>query len=211
MNRLWATSAAVVVMFLAPAVSKAATLSFSGVYQFDADVTLIPLILNSDSMITVQSYGYGGSTALVVNPGGFAGSLSLYDSTGAQVASDFVGGTAVGAGCSHAGNQDPVTGFCEDPSLAFSGIAGNYILVLSVQPNNGPAFLVDGFSLAAGTNFGAIPFVDPGDFTGQTIRTGNWYLQVDLDGSSPSEVPEPASLLLSAAGLTTLILLRRKK
>lgn len=209
MKRLWVIIAVLAAMFLAPASSRAATLSFSGTYTFDSDVTLIPLILNSNSLITVQSYGYGGSTALSVNPGGFAGSLSIYDSTGTQVANDFLGGTAVGAGCSHAGSQDPVTTFCEDPSLSFSGIAGNYILAFSVQPNDGPLFLADGFGLPAGTNFGAVPFVDPGDLTGQTIRNGNWFLQVNLDGGTP--VPEPASLLLSAAGLTTLILIRRKK
>lgn len=101
-----------------------------------------------------------------------------------------------------------MTGFCEDPSLSFSGTAGNCILALSVQPNDGPLFLVDGYDLPAGTNFGSVAFVDPGDPTGQTIRNGIWYLQVDVDGGTG--VPEPASLLLSAVGLTALIVIRRK-
>lgn len=209
MNRIWATGAAMVAFLLAPAIGYGATLTFSGTFVYDADLALIPLVLNSNSVITVQSYGYGGSNSLSVAPGGFAGSLALYDSTGIQVANDFLGGTAVGVGCSHAGNQDPVTGFCEDPSVAFSGIAGNYILALSVQPNDGPLFLADGYNLLAGTNFGSVAFVDPGDPTGQTVRNGNWYLQVDLDGGTA--VPEPASLLLSAVGLTALIAIRRKK
>ncbi len=209
MNRIWATGAAVVAMMLAPAIGHGATLSFSGTFAYDADLAFIPLVLNSNSLITVQSYGYGGSNALSVAPGGFAGSLALYDSTGFQVDHDYFGGTAVGAGCSHAGSKDPVTGFCEDPSLAFSGNAGNYILALSVQGNDGPLFLADGYNLLAGTNLGSVAFLDPGDFTGQTIRNGNWFLQVNLDGGTA--VPEPASLLLSAVGLTALIAIRRRK
>jgi hypothetical protein len=188
-----------------------ATLNFSGGFASDADVALINLTLASNSVITVQSFGYGGSNVLSVLAGGFAGSLSLYDSGGNQVASDFVGGTVVGAGCSHAGNRDPVTGFCEDPSLSFSGVAGSYLLALSVQGNNGPGLFSDGFPLAPGTNFPGGPFVDPGDPTGATIRNGNWYLQVNLDGTADMGVPEPTSIALCAMGISTLIFMSRRK
>ena len=208
MKKIWVLAAMAAVLFFAQAESRAASISFSGTFTYDSDVALIPLVLNSNSVITIQSYGYGGASGLSVNPGGFAASLSLYDSTGTQVDHDYIGGTAVGLGCSHAGNQDPVTGFCEDPSISFAGISGNYTLALSVQPNDGPLFLADGFGLPAGTNFGAVPFVDPGDFSGQTIRNGNWFVQVDLDGGTA--VPEPGSLLMSVAGLATLIAIRRK-
>jgi len=194
---------------ISPNVLLGATLNFSGSFTSDADVAFINLTLNSNSVITVQSFGYGGSNSPTVAPGGFAGSLSLYDSLGNQQANDFVGGTAVGLGCSHAGNQDPVTGFCEDPSLSFSGVIGTYMLTLSVQGNDGPVFLPDGFLLAPGTNLPGGPFLDPGD--GSTIRNGNWWVQVQLDGSADMGVPEPASVLLSAVGLSTLILLRRRK
>lgn len=118
---------------------------------------------------------------LSVAPGGFVGSLALYDSTG----------------------------FCDDPSLSIFGVAGKYALALSVQPNDRPMFLVDNYNLLAGANYGSVVFVAPGDITGQTLRSGNWNLQEDLDGGTA--VPEPTSLLLSAVGLSALIAILRKK
>lgn len=62
MNRIWAAGAAIVAMMLAPGIGQGATLSFSGTFVFDADLAFVPLVLNSNSVITVQSYGYGGRT-----------------------------------------------------------------------------------------------------------------------------------------------------
>ena len=70
---------------ISPNVLLGATLNFSGSFTSDADVAFINLTLNSNSVITVQSFGYGGSNSPTVAPGGFAGSLSLYDSSSVRL------------------------------------------------------------------------------------------------------------------------------
>jgi hypothetical protein len=191
-------------------VCSAASFLITGTAVFDSDVRIINLVLNNNGVIDIRSVGYGGWTALAVPSGGFATSLSLYDVSGNQVASDFVGGTAVGPGCSNGAQQDAGTGFCEDAVISFNGLAGSYTLALSTQVNNGPALFSDGFPLPPNTNLSPGPFADPGDPTGLTIRNGNWGLLIDLDGSA--DVPEPGTLAI--VGLGTAILLasiRRQK
>lgn len=186
------------------AVSQAAVFNASGSFAFDSDLQFFNLTLANPGIIDIRTLSYGGWTTPVVSAGGFAGSLSLYDSTGAQVASDFVGGTAVGLGCSNGALQDPVTHFCEDTVISYSGAAGNYTLVLSVQGNNGPSLLTDPFLLAPNTNFPGGPFLDPGDILGLTVRNGNWAVQFSLDGDAAPEVPEPSSIALTVLGVAAI-------
>lgn len=204
------TTGALAILLLAPA-APAAVLSFSGAFSTDADVAFIQLQLNSNSTIDVRTFSYGGWLSPAVPSGGFAPALGLYDSTGTLVANDFVGGTAVGPNCSNGALQDPLTGFCEDATLSFSGLSGTYTLLLAVQPNNPPSSLTDPFFLSPGTNFPGGPFLDPGDITGSTIRNSNWYLQISLDGTADLIVPEPLTITLSAAGLLAVVLRRRQQ
>jgi hypothetical protein len=187
------------------AVSPAAVFNSTGSFSFDSDVQLFNLTLNNPGIIDIRTLSYGGWSTPVIPSGGFAASLSLYDSTGSQVAYDFVGGTAVGPNCSNAAMQDPITGFCEDTVISFNGVAGNYTLALSVQGNNGPAFLPDGFLLPPNTNFPGGPFLDPGDPLGLTVRTGNWAIQFSLDGTAAAEVPEPSAFALLLIGVVAVI------
>ncbi|MBY0502934.1 MAG: DVUA0089 family protein [Bryobacteraceae bacterium] len=192
----------------------AAPVSFSGTFTNDGNVAFFNLTLISNGVINVNTWSYGGRTAPAVPAGGFAPSLGLYDEvTGNLVAIDPTGGTVVGGGCSPSGQRDPVTGFCQDAHLSFSTTAGNYVLALAVQPNNPPGSLTDAYLLAPGANFSPGPFADPGDFTGATLRTGAWFLEIDLNGtaSQATGIPEPSTASLLAAGVALAVLAKRKR
>jgi hypothetical protein len=181
---------------------QAATIYFSGAFTADWDVQFVDLTLNSDGVIDARTLSYGGWSSPFVSAGGFAPALALYDrNTGALQQSDTTGGTAIGGGCSNGATQDQSTGFCQDATISFNAVAGNYVLALTVQPNSPPAFLSDPFSLLPGDNFPGGPFADPGDPTGLTRRNGNWVLQVSLNGTADTAVPEPSTLLTGAFGL----------
>lgn len=192
----------------------AAPVNFSGTFTSDGDLALFNLTLATNGLINVNTFSYGGSALPLVASGGFAPSLGLYDLlTGSLVQNDFTGGVAAGPDCSPSGTKDPVTGFCEDAHLSFSATAGNYLLVLAVQPNNPPGQLGDLFLLAPGTNFSPGPFADPGDPTGATLRNGDWFVQIDLNGTAAlaSAVPEPATGGLLAAGMALVALWKRTR
>ncbi len=186
--------------------ASAAVINFSGTFASDGDVQFFNLSLAADGVIDVRTLNYGGWNSPFVAAGGFAPALALYDqATGTLQQSDTVGGTAVGAGCSNGANQDPSTGFCEDATISFNTVAGNYILVLAVQPNNPPAFLGDPFTINPGDNFPGGPFADPGDPTGLTRRSSNWALQVSLAGTAVTDVPEPSTLCTAGFALLAVV------
>ncbi|MBL8240755.1 MAG: DVUA0089 family protein [Bryobacterales bacterium] len=190
----------------------AAVFNFSGAFTSDGDVQFFNLSLAADGVIDVRTLSYGGWSSPFVSSGGFAPVLALYDqATGSLQQSDTVGGTAIGAGCSNGAVQDASTGFCEDATLGFNTTAGNYLLALAVQPNTPPAFLPDPFLLSPGQNFPGGPFADPGDPTGLTLRSGNWALQISLNGSADNGVPEPSTLYTGVLGLLAAIALRRAR
>jgi len=197
-SSMWSL-ALVAVVCCVPRVCPAGTV-FTGAFTSDGDVATF--ILNSSGgAFSALSRGYGGWTPSVIDPGGFATSLALYDNTGAQFAHDYVGGTAVGLSCSNGAQQDPTTGFCEDATLSFFLPAGSYTLTLSVQGNDGPDPLSNGFPLNPGDNFPGGPFQDPGA-PGSVIRNGKWALDVSLSGSvsQVGGVPEPSTAVLTLTG-----------
>src|SRR5258708_2430366 len=94
------------------AYGSAATTLLGGTLTFDSDLVTIMFTMTSAGTFSAQSMGYGGWTSYNVAPGGFATSLSLYELNDAfqfQQTHDYLGGTAVGAGCSNGGQQDSVT------------------------------------------------------------------------------------------------------
>jgi hypothetical protein len=189
----------------------AATFFFAGALGADGDLARFQLSLATDGPIAVRTLSYGGWSAPLLPPGGFAPGLALYDlPAGTLQIADFLGGTAIGNACSNGAQQDPVTGFCQDATLSFQALAGSYQLILFAQGNNAPGQLTDPFPLAPGTSFAPGPFADPGDPTGATLRLGNWAIEVTLDGTVTSDIPEPASAGLAAAGLGMVLWLRRR-
>ena len=184
----------------------AAVLNFSGSFTSDGDVQFFNLTLAADGIIDVRTLSYGGWSSPFVSPGGFAPALALYDqATGTLQQSDTTGGTALGAGCSNGAEQDPATGFCQDATLSFNTVAGSYLLALSVQPNNPPAFLSDPVLLSPGD-----PFADPGDPSGLTLRTGSWAVQISLNGTADTGVPEPSTLYTGVLGLLAVTFALRR-
>lgn len=191
--------------------SPAAVINFSGSFTSDADAQLFNLTLAADGIIDVRTLSYGGWSSPFVSSGGFAPGLAIYDqATGTLQQADTTGGTAVGVGCSNGAEQDPSTAFCQDATLNFNTIAGNYRLALFVQPNTPPAFLSDPFLLSPGDNFPGGPFADPGDPTGLTLRTGNWAVQISLNGSADNGIPEPSTLYTGVLGLLAVTLALRR-
>jgi hypothetical protein len=174
-------------------------------------VATFALNIAADSTVSAISLGYGGSVSPAIAGGGFATSLSLYDALGNRLASDFLGGTAVGPTCSNGAQQDSTTGFCEDAIINFFATAGAYTLTLSEQGNDGPDPLSYGFLLSPGDNFAGGPFLDPGS-PGVVHRTGNWALDLTVNGSiTPiTGTPEPATSVGTMLGLSAgLIAMRR--
>jgi MYXO-CTERM domain-containing protein len=208
LKRLISSVALIVVFFCVPCICPAGTV-FTGSFSSDGDVATFILNATSGGAFSALSRGYGGWTPSLIVPGGFATSLALYDNSGNQFAHDYLGGTAVGASCSNGAQQDPVTGFCEDATLSFFLPAGLYTLTLSVQGNDGPDPLSNGFPLAPGDNFPGGPFQDPGA-PGSVIRTGNWALDVTLTGDV-TQTPEPSTAIFALTGAAAALWVRRRR
>lgn len=176
---------------------------FQGTLQQDDEVALIPFTLSFDSIVTIQSYGYAGGLApdgTLVSAGGFAPNAILFDSTGAEFASDN------GGHCSATG-ADPVTGNCDDPLITENLTAGMYTLALAVwdnAPNGdlGAGFRQDGNPGFTCADFGAGNFCDVTTALG-TSRDGNYAVAISSDALAA--VPEPSTSILFAALALALI------
>jgi hypothetical protein len=192
--------------------SLSATALLFGTFGADGNETVFTVQALTTGTLTVQSVGYGGSG--IILGGGFAPSLSLYDPFGNQIAHDFVGGTAVGLGCSNGANQDASTHLCEDSGFAFPIVTpGFYAIYLTEQGNDGPDPLSNGFALNLGDNFSPGPFIDPG-LPGNVQRTGNWALTIAYTGTdivTQSDVPEPSTLFLGCLVLCVLAYARTRR
>ncbi len=181
-----------------------ATILFIGAFTADGNETAFLIDAPTDTTLTVQSLGYGGSGILL--GGGFATSLALYDSTQSQLDHDFLGGTAIGASCSNGAQQDSSTHLCEDAGFAFPILAGGYVVYLTEQGNDGPDPLSNGFLLGPSDNFSPGPFIDPG-VPGGAQRTANWAIAFDSTAPifiTQVNIPEPSSALLGCFGLIAL-------
>jgi len=183
----------------------------SGTFNADGNETVFQIQALTAGTLTIQSVGYGGSG--IILGGGFAPSLSLYDAFGNQIAHDFVGGTAVGLGCSNGANQDITTNLCEDAGLTFPIVApGFFDVFLTVQGNDGPDPLSNGYLLGLAENFSPGPFIDPG-LPGNIQRTGNWALTINFTGTAvitQTDLPEPSTLFLGCLGLCALAFARTR-
>lgn len=192
-------------------VNLSASTLYLGTFNADGNETAFQIQVLTAGTLTVQSVGYGGSG--IILGGGFAPSLSLYDVDGNQIAHDFVGGTAVGPGCSNGANQDATTHLCEDSGFIFPIVApGFFEVFITVQGNDGPDPLSNGYLLGLGDNFSPGPFIDPG-LPGNVQRTGNWALMVNYTGTdivAQVDVPEPSTLFLGCLGLCVLAYARTR-
>jgi hypothetical protein len=168
-----------------------------GSFTADNQVELFNVTLNTSGLLTVQSYGYAGGTvnAVVIAAGGFAPTVSLFDASGFEVASDS------GGNCPLVGS-DPTTGNCDDPYLQESLGPGTYTLALTEYYNLSDGYLPDGFSQAGSPTFTCDEFGLSGNFCDVTTalgtqRTGNYALSFTgadaATDAADTAVPEPGS------------------
>lgn len=199
------------VCFFAGAAS-AANFSFTGSFTTDDQLQDIVFSLSSPATITTVTFGYAGGTnqaGTLIPQGGFDPYLSIFDAGGSLVAVNDDGT------CGQV-PADSVTGACFDSYISETLSAGTYTLILS-QSGNQPFdnTLADGFTQTGQTNFTAMNGCSNEIFCDINAdnRTGFWAVDIDnVDSASlpGSAVPEPASVLLAAAGLVAILSARSR-
>lgn len=221
-SRILCVTIAATFGFLLPAM--ASTIDFTGTFTSDDQVNYYDLTVGSTSTVTLETFSYGGSTA--TNPatpaGGFLPVISLFAANGA-----FLGSSDTNGVCGAGQFPDPTTGYCGDAFLQENNLAaGTYFAALSEFPNvpNTPnisnGFLFAGMPNATGDvcDVSGGMFLDSLNFNSQggcVQRDGNFAL--DISGASgasqttgtPSAVPEPTTLFLTAPVLAWFTVRRR--
>jgi hypothetical protein len=197
--------------------SASSIFSFTGTFTTDDQLEIFQFTAPT-SAFQAETLSYGGGTngdGQVIPAGGFEPYLSLFDSSGTLVATDYDG---------PGGNTDPNTGYALDSLLAISTLTpgATYTLILT-ENNNEPVG-----SLPPGSSYSDI-FTEAGqgDFTATEFpcggtafcdsyydqRNGNWALDISGVASavdtSAGSTPEPGSILLLSTGLASLALRRR--
>jgi len=211
------------VVFLFGLMALADTASYTGTLTGPTDTFQLAFTLPMATMVSVQTYGFGGGTnaaGMAIAAGGFDPLIALFDGTGEII--DGTSDTLLNyyldpslQGCPPAGMVTIGTGagstICGDISISFSLAAGSYTLVLAdanYQPKAlveiGPTNLSDGFDDFTGGAFQTCNVTSDG--TTCISPTADWA--VDITGLA-APVPEPATLSLLAAGMG--VLWRRKR
>ncbi|MGA7240161.1 MAG: DVUA0089 family protein [Bryobacteraceae bacterium] len=156
----------------------------------------------TSSLVQAITFSYGGGTnghGLAIGASGFEPYLSLFDASGAFLASTFLGTT-----CPPGANTNAGSGQCFDVLLDAGVLApGNYAITISAfenmsfAENSGLGSLADGF-----TGLGNLA---PGEDM-------HYAFDVDLTPAIATAVPEPASgALLAGAGLLWCLATRKSR
>jgi hypothetical protein len=158
---------------------------------------------NQDTVLeesfTLANAGSFKASTISYASGGFQPNLTLFDSSGTAIASQWATPPPGAA-------ADPVTGLKLDSFLSADDLMpGSYVLAVTdwaLSQSETATSLSDGFK----SNFGnGMTFVD----VQGNIRTGTYALSVNVTGPV-SPTPEPASLFLMGPALSAVILLRRR-
>jgi hypothetical protein len=177
--------------------TNATVFSYSGNFTQDDNVRLFNFSLLNNASVNISTSSYAA--------GGFDPTLTLFDSTGVFIDQ----------------NQDVSTSNF-DSFMTDNLLAGSYIVALT-QYDNFPIaddtnnkLLSDGFTQAGNGNFTGPEFSlsgGPGSFINidGLQRTSQWAVAIEVvdAANNPAAVPEPSTLLLSAAGFAALCALRR--
>ncbi len=196
----------------------AATVSLAGSLNPNDpnDVLLIGITLSTNADLTVQSYGYGGTSAApggvnaagdIIPAGGFDPYLSVF--TGLGPGATFL--LSNDDGSCPSGAHAPA---CRDPGITIASLApGSYTLALSV---------FDNFSFAENLGTGDLGdgFIGLGDYynlDSASERTPNYALDVRADGLTvdmvstlDSTLPEPATFFTAGPALLVLLVNRSR-
>jgi MYXO-CTERM domain-containing protein len=184
----------------------ATNFSFLGTFAADDQVQLFDFAISTDSIVTLQSWGYGGGTnaaGTTIPAGGFDSFFTWYAADGTLIGTD-------DQSCGSAGSNN---GVCLDAYAQISLSAGSYVLALTEYWDLPNGSLADGFSQQGAGDFTASGACGAFcDVFGNTDN-GNWAVDI-LSVDSASEqtaTPEPGTLLVGAGGLFVLALARRRR
>ena len=150
------------------------------------------------SMMDAITFSYGGGTSgtgAVVGAGGYSPYLTLFDSAG-----NFLASTYFGTYCPSGANPDPNrNASCYDAQLDGGLLApGDYSIAVSVY-----------FNMSFAENYGP-PLVLADGFTGLGNLDGTLDYAFDVNlNPTMAPVPEPASLVLCAAGIGSMLAKRK--
>jgi hypothetical protein len=203
-------------------VAAAGNFSYTGAFSQDDQLETFLFTAPSASTV-VRTWSYAGgmnAAGQMILPGGFDPILSVFDATGGLVASSLlVASNNDGAGV----DTDPATGNAFDSLLVLNALnpGGIYVLILSQNDNsaNGPTY-GDGFGRTGQGNFTAgafgCPGTDPFCDASPAQRNGQWAVDIlgvetASDITNAGAVPEPGTTLLLVTGLSSLVLLGRRK
>ncbi len=142
---------------LSPMLAQAANITLTGTIAQDDTVQLFDVVVATEGVVDLRSYGYGGGTTSTgenIAPGGFDTILTLFTGAGTLLVDNDDGAGVRG---------DPATGQAFDARITRNLTPGNYILALTQFDNfaNGPT-LSNGFAEAGHPHFTADPTFTPG-------------------------------------------------
>ncbi len=176
---------------------------FSGTFTHDNDIVRLNFTVGQASTVTVFSSSW--------DEGGFDPILAIWDSTGYLKYEQDDGGV-VGSTLS---NGVSYTHGVWDSYYQVSLDPGSYIATIGQYDNfaNG-TYLSDGFTYDNDQDFttayGPQPYFN-GVWTGDDSRTGDWAFHIlNVAAAQQQPVPEPATMVLLAAGLIGLAGARRR-
>lgn len=188
--------------------AQAANLSFTGNFTYDNDVQRFTFTLSEASTVTLRSWSYAGgvnAAGETILRGGFDPILALFSADGSRI------GEQDDAPCSLV-PADEVTRSCYDVNFTRILEAGSYTVTVQQYDNFARDNLADGFVYdgAAYRNF-RNGFVD----ASRDKRDSHWAFDIlnvtAAEQEPPSDVPEPMSLALLAAGTAGLAATRRRR
>ncbi len=178
-------------------------LSFTGNFTNDNDVKLIPFTVPGMTLVTFQTFGYGGGTngaGQVILPGGFESMLQLFDAPTGEFRSGSLVADPPAPACAPRKPDPNRLNFCFDVFAQLLLSPGDYILALTQSPNSSAGSnLSDGFIFDGDPNFA-------GGFVGITGLQGDSHYALDITLS-----PEPGAALLIAPALLLIGVLRRRR
>lgn len=205
----------VAVALLAPGISRADTMSFTGTLASSEDTVVIPIVLTSAGDVTLQTFGFGGGVngaGTVIASGGFDPFVGLFSGTGDSAV--FLDGTSdiltnYTPGCPPAGTVSlGTTPTCGDVNLQFTGLAaGTYSVLLS----DGGYLPFATFESPGGTLGDGFADLTAGVF--QTCDTNgdcnddtaDWALDITTSsGTPPPAVPEPPTVELGGVAVVMM-------